>query len=63
MIGVSLWPIITGLVLGGVLAAPFAALVTRRLPTQLLMIIVGVVVSLLALRSLLASLRTLVGGS
>ena len=62
-IGVSLWPIITGLVLGGVLAAPLAALVTRRLPAQPLMVIVGVVVSLLALRSLVASLRTLVGES
>ena len=62
-IGVSLWPIITGLVLGGVLAAPSAALVARRLPARPLMVIVGVVVSLLALRSLLASLRALAGGS
>src|SRR3954447_7751390 len=62
-IGVSLWPIITGLVLGGVLAAPFAALVARRLPARPLMIIVGVVVSMLALRSLLTSLRALAGGS
>jgi hypothetical protein len=62
-VGVSLWPIITGLVLGGVLAAPFAALVARRLPARPLMIIVGLVVSLLALRSLLASLRALAGGS
>jgi uncharacterized membrane protein YfcA len=62
-VGVSLWPTIVGLVLGGVLAAPFAALVARRLPARPLMVIVGVVVSLLALRSLLASLRALVGGS
>jgi hypothetical protein len=51
-IGLSLWPVIAGLVLGGVLAAPFAALVARRLPERPLMAIVGVVVSLLALRSL-----------
>ena len=62
-IGVSLWPIITGLVLGGVLAAPFAALVARQLPARPLMVIVGVVVSMLALRNLLASLRALAGGS
>jgi uncharacterized protein len=54
---------IAGLVLGGVLAAPFAALVARRLPARPLMVIVGVVVSLLALRSLLASLRALAGES
>jgi uncharacterized protein len=61
-VGLSLWPIIAGLVLGGVLAAPFAALVARRLPDRPLMVIVGVVVSLLALRGLLASLRALAGG-
>ena len=32
VIGVSLWPVILGLVLGGVLAAPIAALLVRRLP-------------------------------
>jgi uncharacterized protein len=61
-VGVSLWPIIVGLVLGGVLAAPFAALVARRLPDRPLMVIVGVVVALLALRGLLASLRAVADG-
>ncbi len=61
-VGVTLWPVIAGLVLGGVLAAPFAALAAKRLPDRMLMVIVGVVVSLLALRGLLASLRTLAGG-
>ena len=60
-VGITLWPIIAGLVLGGVLAAPLAALVAKRLPDRPLMVIVGVVVFLLALRSLLASLRTLTG--
>jgi uncharacterized membrane protein YfcA len=55
---VSLWPVILGLVLGGVLAAPIAALVVRRLPGRLLMAVVGAVVSLLALRSLLAAVPT-----
>jgi len=62
-VGVSLWPTVAGLVLGGVLAAPFAALVARRLPDRPLMVIVGVVVSLLALRGLLASLRALLAGA
>ncbi len=62
-VGVTLWPVIAGLVLGGVLAAPFAALAAKQLPDRTLMVIVGVVVSLLALRGLLASLRALaVGG-
>lgn len=55
-IGLALWPIIAGLVLGGVVAAPFAAQVTRRLPDRPLMILVGIVVILLSLRGLIQSL-------
>jgi hypothetical protein len=51
-IGLELWPIITGLVLGGVIAAPFAAYVTRALPDRPLMIMVGVVIIILSLRGL-----------
>jgi uncharacterized membrane protein YfcA len=54
-VGVSLWPVILGLVLGGMLAAPVAALLARRLPGRRLVAIVGAVVSLLALRSLQAA--------
>ena len=60
-VGVTLWPVIAGLVLGGVLAAPLAALTVKRLPTRPLMATVGVVVSLLALRGLWASLHALAG--
>ena len=60
-VGVTLWPVIAGLVLGGVLAAPLAALTVKRLPTRPLMAIVGVAVSLLALHGLWASLRALAG--
>ena len=60
-VGFTLWPIIAGLVLGGVLAAPFAALAARRVPDRLLMVLVGVVVSLLALRGLLAALLPAAG--
>lgn len=52
-IGLELWPIITGLVLGGMLAAPFAAYVTRRLPDRPMMILVGLVIIVLSLRGLL----------
>ena len=61
-VGLTLWPVIAGLVLGGVLAAPLAALAAKRVPDRLLMAAVGVVVSLLALRGLVASLRALAGG-
>ena len=58
-IGLSGWPTILGLVLGGIIAAPLAALVTRRMPEQPLMLIVGVVVLLLAARNLLGAVRAL----
>lgn len=58
-IGLRLWPVILGLVLGGILAAPLAALVTRRLPDRPMMVVVAVVVMLLSLRNLLAGLGVL----
>ena len=51
-VGLSLWPVIMGLVIGGIIAAPFAAYATRHLPDQPVMILVGVVVILLSLRTL-----------
>jgi uncharacterized protein len=55
-VGLSLWPIILALVVGGVCAAPFAALATKHLPDRALMALVGGVVMLLSLRSLIAGL-------
>jgi uncharacterized membrane protein YfcA len=55
-IGMELWVVILGLVTGGIVAAPFAAVATRRLPDRPLMLIVGVVVMLLSVRSLLIAL-------
>lgn len=52
-IGLGLWPTIVGLILGGMLAAPFAAYATQKLPDRPLMILVGVVIILLSLRGLL----------
>lgn len=56
-IGLELWPIITGLIAGGVVAAPFAALATKHLPDKPLMIIVGCVVTLLSLRTIFIALH------
>ncbi len=51
-IGLELWPIILGLVLGGVLAAPFGAYITRRLPDRPLMILVAVAIIILSIREI-----------
>lgn len=55
-IGLSLWPIVSGLVIGGVIAAPFAALATKHLPDRVLMVMVGVVVVTLSCRTLLKAI-------
>lgn len=51
-IGLELWPIIAGLLLGGVVAAPLAAFAASRLPDRPMMILVGSVVILLSTRTL-----------
>jgi uncharacterized membrane protein YfcA len=58
-IGFELWPVIVGLVLGGVVAAPIGAWLAARLPTRPLMILVGGLVSLLSLVNLFGVLRSL----
>lgn len=56
-IGLSQWPIIAGLVVGGVIAAPFAAYVTRLVPTKPLMLLVGAIVVLVSLLDLYRAFR------
>ncbi len=56
-IGLELWPIIAGLIAGGVIAAPFAAYATKYLPDKALMIMVGSVIVLLSLRTILKTLH------
>jgi uncharacterized membrane protein YfcA len=51
-IGLELWPIIAGLIFGGVLAAPLAAYAVKQIPDQPLMFLVGCIISLLSLRGL-----------
>jgi hypothetical protein len=51
-IGLELWPIIAGLVAGGILAAPLAALATKKLPHRPLMMLVGSAIVLLSVREL-----------
>ena len=52
-IGIELWPIITGLIVGGAVAAPLAAYIAKSVPDRPLMILVGAVVILLSLRGLI----------
>lgn len=53
MLGLTHWPVIAGLALGGLLAAPLAAWACSRVRTRPLMIVVGLVVIALSLRTLL----------
>jgi uncharacterized protein len=55
LIGFSHWQVVLGLVLGGTVAAPVAALIARRLPVKTMMIIVGLVVIILSLRNIYTS--------
>src|SRR5688500_9724856 len=54
-IGISYLQIIAGLVLGGALAAPIAAHLTRRLPIKSMWFIVGVVVIIVSIRLIVKS--------
>ena len=49
---VSNWAVIVGLLLGGIIAAPFAAVVTKRLPVRVLMAMVGLLIIALSIRTL-----------
>jgi uncharacterized membrane protein YfcA len=52
-IGLELWPIILGLIIGGVLAAPIAAYAVGRVPDRPMMLIVGTVICILTFREIL----------
>lgn len=54
-IGIGLWPVILGLIVGGVLAAPIAATATRHLPPRWMMAAVGLVIVAISARTLFLS--------
>jgi len=56
-IGITHWQIVLGLIIGGTLAAPLSAFVTRRVPSARLMNLVGFVIIALSLRAIVMSLR------
>jgi hypothetical protein len=56
-IGISHLQIIAGLIVGGIVAAPIAANLTRKLPVKRMMLLVGIVVMLVSIRLLLKALN------
>lgn len=56
LVGPDTWPTIAGLVIGGVFAAPLAALLTRRLSARALLLLVGTLISVLSVYNLYKSL-------
>jgi len=46
------WQIIAGLLIGGVIAAPLAAYVCKKIPTRTLMILVGLLITLMSLSTI-----------
>ena len=51
------WQVILGLLMGGAIAAPLAARMTKRLPLKTLMIIVGVLIIGLSIRTIVLGLK------
>jgi uncharacterized membrane protein YfcA len=51
------WQIIIGLLIGGGIAAPFAARMTKQLPIKTLMILVGTLIILLSIRTIYLAIR------
>jgi len=50
LIGFSHWQVVLGLILGGMVAAPIAANLSRKLPIKTMMIMVGTIVIIVSLR-------------
>lgn len=55
-IGLTYWKIILGLLIGGIIAAPLAAIVCKKLPVRTLMFVVGVLIIGLSIRTLFLAL-------
>lgn len=56
IIGITHWNVIAGLILGGIVAAPLAAMLSKRLPLKTMMVIVGALVVLISIRIIYVSL-------
>ncbi|MBS1919175.1 MAG: sulfite exporter TauE/SafE family protein [Bacteroidetes bacterium] len=52
IIGIHHWNIVVGLLMGGIVAAPFSAMLTTKLPVKKMFFLVGIVVILMSLVSI-----------
>jgi uncharacterized membrane protein YfcA len=53
MVGIDSWKPIIGLIIGGAIAAPFAALFASKINAKTMMAIVGILIVILSLRTIL----------
>lgn len=53
LIGIQHWSMIAGLIIGGMIAAPFAAIMVAKIPVRAGLIFVGIVVIIVSLRNIL----------
>lgn len=56
-IGIGYFEIIAGLILGGIIAAPIAAHLVRKIPVKKMLIVVGIVVIIVSIRLIVLSFR------
>lgn len=56
MIGLSHWQIIFGLVVGGMVAAPFSIYLSNKIPTKKGLILVGIVVIIISLKTIIQTI-------
>ena len=56
-VGIESWPVVLGLIAGGILAAPLGAYLASRINRRFLMIMVGIVVMVLAFITLLNAMK------
>lgn len=54
--GMVRWRMIAGLIIGGVIASPFAAYTCKKLPHRIMMLIVGTFITVLSIRTILMAL-------
>lgn len=54
--GIQSWQIILGLIVGGTLAAPFGAYITKKIPQKTMMITVGVLIVIISFCALIKSI-------
>jgi uncharacterized membrane protein YfcA len=56
LIGSGVWVLLLGLVIGGLFAAPFAAMMTKKLSARVLLILVGTLISAISAYNLYKAL-------